>query len=253
MWTADGDYTEPDGRTVYGTAEIQKLFALEHGSVFKKSELNLVVERVRPISDTVAIADGTYELFNAADPAGRAIGTRTGYFVNVLVKEGDTWKVSASRLMLPATLIVRRRTETSWITTTQRSDPAGGVLRPVLDPESRHSLVLGAVVRDERQIVRQGDRSDEEVPLADRSMTKLVTQHSMPFGRRAIERQNGEGGEHGRPGRALALRIGASRGAVPELGNRHGRDGYVVLASSAPIGRILPSSRSFPERETRSQ
>jgi uncharacterized protein (TIGR02246 family) len=109
IWTEDGDHGEPDGRTVYGRAEIQKLFALEHGSVFKKSELNLVVERVRPVSDTVAVADGTYELFNATDPAGRAIGTRTGYFINILVKEGNVWKVSASRLMLPATLIWRQR------------------------------------------------------------------------------------------------------------------------------------------------
>jgi uncharacterized protein (TIGR02246 family) len=109
IWTADGDHSEPDGRTVHGRAEIQKLFALEHGTVFKNSELNLVVERVRPVGDTVAIADGTYELFKATDPAGRPIGTRTGYFINVLVKEGNTWKVSASRLMLPATLIWRER------------------------------------------------------------------------------------------------------------------------------------------------
>ena len=109
LWSDDGDYAEPDGRTVSGRAEIEKLFALEHGSVFKKSELHLVVERVRPIGEDVVVADGTYELFNATDPVGRPIGTRTGYFTNVLVKQGDGWKVSASRLMLPATLIWRER------------------------------------------------------------------------------------------------------------------------------------------------
>jgi uncharacterized protein (TIGR02246 family) len=109
MWSENGDYAEPDGRTVFGRADIEKLFALEHGSVFKKSELHLVVERVRSVSETVAVADGTYELFNATDPAGRAIGTRTGYFTNVLVKGRDGWQVSAGRLMLPATLIWRER------------------------------------------------------------------------------------------------------------------------------------------------
>lgn len=109
LWTDDGDYAEPDGRTVHGRAEIEKLFALEHGSVFKKSELHLVVERVRSVADGVVVADGTYELFNATDPVGRPIGTRTGYFTNILVKQGDGWKVSASRLMLPATLIWRER------------------------------------------------------------------------------------------------------------------------------------------------
>jgi uncharacterized protein (TIGR02246 family) len=109
IWTENGDYAEPDGRTVFGRADIQKLFALEQGSVFKNSELNLVVERVKSIGDGVAIADGTYELFKATDPAGRPIGTRTGYFTNVLVKQGDGWKVSSARLMLPATLIWRER------------------------------------------------------------------------------------------------------------------------------------------------
>lgn len=107
LWTDDGDHTEPDGRTVYGPKEIKRLFDIEHGSVFKDSELNLVVERVRSVGDNTAIADGTYELFNARDPAGNDIGTRTGYFFYVVVKDGDGWKVSASRLMLPANLIWR--------------------------------------------------------------------------------------------------------------------------------------------------
>lgn len=109
LWTEDGDHTEPDGRTVYGPKEIKRLFDIEHGTVFKDSELNLVVERVRTVSPDTAIADGTYELFNARDPAGNDIGTRTGYFFYVVVKQDGKWKVSASRLMLPANLIWRAR------------------------------------------------------------------------------------------------------------------------------------------------
>lgn len=109
LWTDDGDHTEPDGRTVYGPNEIKRLFDIEHGTVFKDSELNLVVERVRSVGGDVAIADGTYELFKARDPAGNDIGTRTGYFFYVVRRDGDGWKVSASRLMLPANLIWRAR------------------------------------------------------------------------------------------------------------------------------------------------
>ncbi len=107
LWTEDGDHMEPDGRTVYGPKEVKRLFDIEHGSVFKDSELNLVVERVRAVGKDTAIADGTYELFNARDPAGNDIGTRTGYFFFVVVRDGGGWKVSASRLMLPANLIWR--------------------------------------------------------------------------------------------------------------------------------------------------
>jgi uncharacterized protein (TIGR02246 family) len=108
-WTDDGDYTEPDGRTVFGRAEVQRLLTYEHKSVFKQSELHLVIERVRFVRDDVAIVDGSYELFKATNSGGNPIGTRTGYFVTVLVKDGGTWKVSAGRLFLPVQLLWREK------------------------------------------------------------------------------------------------------------------------------------------------
>src|SRR5262245_4629111 len=90
MWTVDGDYTEPDGRTVFGASDVQRLLTIEHKSVFKGSELHLAVERVRFVRPDVAIVDGSYELFNATNPAGDPIGRRTGYFVTVLAKENGT-------------------------------------------------------------------------------------------------------------------------------------------------------------------
>src|SRR5690242_18007242 len=67
------DYTEPDGRTAFGRAEIEKLFGLEHGSVFKMSELHLAIERVRFLDDRVSLVDGSYELFKARDTKGTEI------------------------------------------------------------------------------------------------------------------------------------------------------------------------------------
>jgi len=107
MWAEDGDYTEPDGRTVSGRAEVERLYGIEHGTVFKDSKLNLVVERVRFVAEGVAVSDGSYELFGARDPRGRPIGLRSGYFTTVLVRAGDEWKVAAARLMLPQVLIWR--------------------------------------------------------------------------------------------------------------------------------------------------
>ena len=109
LWAVDADYTEPDGRTVYGRAEVQRILTYEHGSVFKNSELNLAVERVRFIRPDVAIVDGSYELFNATNPRGEPIGRRTGYFVTVLAKNGDSWQVDATRLFLPVALIWREK------------------------------------------------------------------------------------------------------------------------------------------------
>jgi len=106
-WAEDCDYTEPDGRTVFGRAAVEKLLAIEHASVFKQSKLNLIVERVMFVTPDVAIADGSYELFDAKDPRGRPIGVRSGYFTTVLHKTDGNWLVVAGRLMLPQVLIWR--------------------------------------------------------------------------------------------------------------------------------------------------
>lgn len=106
-WTENGDYTEPDGRTVFGREAVEKLFAIEHRSVFKDSRLTLIVERVRFIAEDIAVADGSYELFGARDPRGREIGIRSGYFTTVVHKKKDGWQVSAARLFLPQVLIWR--------------------------------------------------------------------------------------------------------------------------------------------------
>ncbi len=109
LWTKDGDHMEPDGRTVFGQAEVKRLLTFEHASVFKNSQLHFAVEHVRLVSDSTAVADGSYELFGATDTRGNKIGVRAGYFTSVLAKDGGTWKVSASRLMLPQVLIWRDR------------------------------------------------------------------------------------------------------------------------------------------------
>lgn len=106
-WSEHCDYTEPDGRTVFGRAAVEKLLTIEHGSVFKSSKLNLIVERVQFVTPDIAVADGSYELFNATDPRGRAIGVRSGYFTTVLHKTDGNWLVAAGRLMLPQVLIWR--------------------------------------------------------------------------------------------------------------------------------------------------
>ncbi len=109
LWAEKGDHMEPDGRTVFGRDEVQKLFEIEHRSVFKDSELHLAVEHVRMTTDAVAVVDGTYELFGATDTRGNKIGIRAGYFTSVVSKQGDAWKVTANRLFLPQVLIWRER------------------------------------------------------------------------------------------------------------------------------------------------
>ncbi len=68
------------------------------------TQLDLTVDTVWMISDTVALVDGNYELSGATLPDGSAIPARKGKLTAVLINEKNTWAIAASRLMIPTVL-----------------------------------------------------------------------------------------------------------------------------------------------------
>ena len=103
-WTIDGDYLEPDGRLAKGQTEVAEVLRLQHGSVFKKSTLDLTIKDVWFITSTVALVDGKYSLFGATDPKGNPVDIRAGHLTAVLLKEQGSWGIAASRLIIPSVL-----------------------------------------------------------------------------------------------------------------------------------------------------
>jgi len=104
MWSIDGDHREPDGRLAKGREAISKLFAAQHESVFKKTELFLTLKDVWFITANTALIDGSYEVEGARLPDGTVLAPRKGYLTSVLLKERDQWWIVASRLMIPTQL-----------------------------------------------------------------------------------------------------------------------------------------------------
>jgi uncharacterized protein (TIGR02246 family) len=111
MWTIDGDHREPDGRIAKGRDEVQMLFAEEHATVFKDSQLDLDVQTVWFITADVALVDGEYRLAGVAGPDGKPLPARKGHLSSVLLQERGQWWVAASRLMIPVPLVWRHGAE----------------------------------------------------------------------------------------------------------------------------------------------
>lgn len=103
-WAIDGDHVEPDGTVAKGRDQITALLTRQHASVFKDSKLDLRVNTVWIMSDTVALVDGTYELSGAKLPDGTAVPSRKGMLTSVLLLDKSGWAIAASRLMIPTTL-----------------------------------------------------------------------------------------------------------------------------------------------------
>jgi len=104
FWAIDGDTMEPDGMSAKGRDEVEKHFADEHTSAFKKTELKLTVDSVWFATADVALVDGTYVVVGAVDPNGQELPPRKGLLTSVLIKEDGKWHVAASRSMIPIPL-----------------------------------------------------------------------------------------------------------------------------------------------------
>jgi uncharacterized protein (TIGR02246 family) len=97
-FTSDATVISSAGRAERGRAEmskgLQETFAT---GVYKGAQTKVLVESIHAIAPGVLLVDSTWELSNI--PGG---GTRKGRTANVLVKSGDTWKIAATRSMVPA-------------------------------------------------------------------------------------------------------------------------------------------------------
>ena len=106
-WTIDGDHFEPDGTRAHGKHQVEKLFTLEQATVFKDSEIDLIIETVFFISQDVALVDGSYEVVGAKTQDGDALPARQGHLTSVLLKERGKWWVVASRATINVPLAWR--------------------------------------------------------------------------------------------------------------------------------------------------
>lgn len=100
-WTADGDLINPTGRRANGRADVEKLFADEHATIFKGTHIKFSEGTIRFVKPDVAVFTTDYEIPGAhAGPNGSEM-TAKGIVTNVMVKKDGKWLTLSARPMVP--------------------------------------------------------------------------------------------------------------------------------------------------------
>jgi uncharacterized protein (TIGR02246 family) len=98
-WTQDGDLQNPFGRWAKGRAEVEKLFADEHGPTgfMRKSTFEVKSHTVRVVAADVAVLDAEVVVSGIGSPDGPQLSPQTFHLLAVDKKVGDGWFVFAGR------------------------------------------------------------------------------------------------------------------------------------------------------------
>lgn len=99
-WAEDGDIINPQGRRATGRADVEKLFADEHSTIFKGSHISFTAGTIRFVKPDVAVFTTEYEVPDAHGPDGGSMGTG-GIVTCVMVKNGEKWMTFSARPMVP--------------------------------------------------------------------------------------------------------------------------------------------------------
>ena len=101
-WAVDGDLINPTGRRANGRAEIEKLFADEHATIFKGTHITFTEGTIHFVKPDVAIFTSDYEV-PGAHPPNSAEMTLKGIVTSVMVKTNGKWWTLSTRPMVPVT------------------------------------------------------------------------------------------------------------------------------------------------------
>jgi len=99
-WAVDGDVINPPGRRANGRAEIEKMFADEHATVFKGTHITFSEGTIHFVKPDVAVFTSDYEIPGAHPPNGADM-TMKGIVTSVMVKKNGKWWTLSARPMMP--------------------------------------------------------------------------------------------------------------------------------------------------------
>jgi uncharacterized protein (TIGR02246 family) len=101
FWAEDGDIINPFGRVAKGRAEVEKLFAEEHSTFAKGSQLKVDINSIRFIKPDVAVVDCAWEASGMAAANGSELPPLKGLYAAVVVKRRGKWEIAAFRPWVP--------------------------------------------------------------------------------------------------------------------------------------------------------
>jgi uncharacterized protein (TIGR02246 family) len=121
LWTTEGTFIGPTGKTATGRTEIEKFFTDEHTTTFKDSKATFTVGTIQWIKSDVAFVDLDMTVTGAVGTDGKTIPDMKHHVVTVETKKSNKWWIAACR---PYTFTTpTARTEASTTTTTTTTAP----------------------------------------------------------------------------------------------------------------------------------
>ncbi len=95
----DGDAIAPDGRHATGRAELEKMFAADHGPTgpMRESKVEVLDEPVRLMKPDVGVSDAEITLSGVIGPDGKKLPAMKAHVTNVWKKADGEWWVYANR------------------------------------------------------------------------------------------------------------------------------------------------------------
>src|SRR5581483_9243723 len=96
-FSSDGDLVIPTGELVSGPQAVTGFYTSVFNQGYRGSTAAATLDRVRFITPTVAILDGTWSITGAHDAQGRMQPPERGIYVAVATHTGHRWHIAALR------------------------------------------------------------------------------------------------------------------------------------------------------------
>ncbi len=103
VFAEDADFTNVNGLSAHGRAEVERFHAPRFATTFKDSHQRITETKIRFIKPDVAAVDARWEMTGARTAEGQDIPLRKGMLNFVMTKEGGTWLITVMHnVSLPA-------------------------------------------------------------------------------------------------------------------------------------------------------
>jgi uncharacterized protein (TIGR02246 family) len=143
-WTADGEYTDPDGDTHRGWTAIEKEFAATFATN-PKATVEITVETVRPLGKQVAAVEGTAKTRSPADPE-----PAVSRFSGVFAREDDGWRIASLTDWVPDAAADVPVADLGWLVGEWAAKGDGGDLKVMYAWDEAKAFLRGSytITRD---------------------------------------------------------------------------------------------------------
>jgi uncharacterized protein (TIGR02246 family) len=100
-FTADADFSGPDGEILTGSGAIETHYGELLATIYQGTTIEIEMTSIRWLGEDIALANGWWETSGITLPEGAEPPTGKGLYTEILVKDGDAWRIASLRAWYP--------------------------------------------------------------------------------------------------------------------------------------------------------